>query len=85
MQIAVFVDGCYWHNCPEHGSTPKHNANFWSEKFARNKVRDLKNDSLLSANGWKVVRAWEHEDPECVCERVVQLVVGGSEDGRLPP
>ena len=61
IKIAVFVDGCFWHGCPNHGTKPKGNAAFWKKKFARNIVRDrLVNRTLRSAN-WQVLRIWEHE------------------------
>src|SRR4051812_33034335 len=63
-QIAVFVDGCFWHRCPEHASSPKANAEWWSEKLARNVARDRENDALLRAAGWTVVRLWAHEPLE---------------------
>lgn len=59
-RTAVFVDGCFWHGCPKHGTQPKGNRNFWKNKFARNLARDrLVNRTLRSAN-WRVLRIWEH-------------------------
>ena len=69
-QIAVFVDGCFWHGCPEHGTTPKTNSAYWQEKFERNRVRDTRNDAALAAAGWAVVRVWEHESTQEVAGRV---------------
>lgn len=60
-KVAVFVDGCFWHCCPIHGSFPKTNRNFWLKKLNANKERDLRNDLSLTAAGWRVVRFWEHE------------------------
>lgn len=60
-QVAVFVDGCFWHGCPEHGSRPKTNSAFWSAKIERNRQRDRKVDAELQELGWSVVRVWEHE------------------------
>jgi DNA mismatch endonuclease (patch repair protein) len=60
-RVAVFVDGCFWHGCPQHGSHPKTNAAFWSAKIARNRQRDLAVDAALQRLGWSVVRVWEHE------------------------
>ena len=60
-RIALFVDGCFWHGCPEHGTKPKTNAEFWAKKIQQNKDRDCAVNSALSAAGWKVVRVWEHE------------------------
>ena len=59
--VAVFVDGCFWHGCPQHGSQPKTNAAFWSAKIARNRQRDQEVDAALQKLGWSVVRVWEHE------------------------
>jgi DNA mismatch endonuclease, patch repair protein len=60
-RLALFVDGCFWHGCPKHGTQPKGNRTFWKEKFTRNKSRDqLVNRALRRAN-WRVLRIWEHE------------------------
>lgn len=59
-RVAVFVDGCFWHACPEHGSRPKSNTDFWNLKLERNVARDRRADRELSDSGWKVVRFWEH-------------------------
>ncbi|MFD7167866.1 very short patch repair endonuclease [Streptomyces violascens] len=63
-KVAVFIDGCYWHGCPEHYVPPKTNSDYWSEKVARNMGRDRDTDEQLSAAGWTVLRFWEHEPPE---------------------
>lgn len=60
-KVAVFVDGCFWHSCPRHGTRPKRNASYWGPKLARNVARDRAQDAALSASGWTVVRVWEHE------------------------
>jgi DNA mismatch endonuclease, patch repair protein len=59
--IAVFVDGCFWHGCPQHSTIPKNNAAFWREKRAANKARDLLVGRTLSKEGWTVLRIWEHD------------------------
>lgn len=56
----VFVDGCFWHGCPQHGVRPKTNAEWWRWKLAMNAARDADTDARLTALGWKVVRIWEH-------------------------
>lgn len=61
LKTAVFVDGCFWHGCPKHGTRPKTNAKFWREKIARNRARDRRVNRLLRAKGWTVLRIWEHE------------------------
>jgi DNA mismatch endonuclease (patch repair protein) len=59
-RLAIFVDGCFWHVCPEHGSKPKNNEWYWSPKLARNVERDRAADAALLESGWRVVRLWEH-------------------------
>ena len=59
-KVAVFVDGCFWHACPEHGSKPRANEWYWSPKLIRNVERDRVNDAALILAGWIVVRLWEH-------------------------
>lgn len=60
LKLAVFVDGCFWHGCPKHGVQPKGNKEFWTTKLEANKARDRKVTRLLRANGWSVLRIWEH-------------------------
>ncbi|HEX7162963.1 MAG TPA: very short patch repair endonuclease [Trebonia sp.] len=59
-KVAVFVDGCFWHACPDHGSKPKNNDWYWSPKLAKNVERDRAADEALAQAGWTVVRLWEH-------------------------
>ena len=73
-RVAVFVDGCFWHGCPEHGTWPKANADFWREKIEANRARDADTNDRLEALGWTVVRVWTHEDPEEAAERVARIV-----------
>lgn len=61
LKLAVFVDGCFWHGCPKHGTSPKTRASFWLAKITGNKARDRRVNRLLRAKGWKVIRIWEHE------------------------
>lgn len=61
-KVAVFIDGCFWHGCPEHGTTPRTNTAFWAAKIARNRERDEDTTGRLGALGWTVLRFWEHED-----------------------
>ncbi len=58
--IAVFVDGCFWHGCPRCYIEPKKNTEFWREKIKRNILRDRKNIRLLRAKEWRAIRFWEH-------------------------
>ncbi|QIK74111.1 very short patch repair endonuclease [Nocardioides piscis] len=73
-KVAVFVDGCFWHSCPDHRTTPKANAEFWSAKLMQNQNRDRLQDQALKDAGWTVVRAWEHEDPAVVADQIETLV-----------
>ena len=69
-RLAVFVDGCRWHKCPEHFREPRANAEYWNAKFARNVARDKANDLALLSAGWHVLRVWEHESPVHAADRV---------------
>lgn len=69
-RVAVFVDGCFWHHCPEHATDPRSNSDYWGAKFARNEARDRADDHALTEAGWRVVRVWEHEDPPAAADRV---------------
>lgn len=73
-RVAVFVDGCYWHRCPEHATHPRSNATFWEDKFRRTGERDMADDAALAAGGWAVVRVWEHEAPEDAAERIAAVL-----------
>ena len=75
-RVAVFIDGCFWHGCPDHGTTPRTNTRFWSEKIARNRGRDLETTERLEAEGWVVLRFWEHEEPSQVALEVAKAVSG---------
>lgn len=74
-KVAVFVDGCFWHGCPLHGTRPKANSDWWAAKLAANEARDRDTDRILVSLGWAVVRVWEHEALEVAAARVVSLVV----------
>jgi DNA mismatch endonuclease (patch repair protein) len=60
-RLAIFVDGCFWHNCPTHGGLPKDNRNFWAKKLRRNAERDALVNDKLGLLGWNVLRIWQHE------------------------
>jgi DNA mismatch endonuclease (patch repair protein) len=70
QRVAVFVDGCFWHGCPEHGGRPARNSDYWNAKIARNVARDRRNDDALAAADWTVLRFWEHDDPQAVLAAV---------------
>jgi DNA mismatch endonuclease (patch repair protein) len=69
-RLAIFVDGCFWHGCPEHGTTPTTNAHYWTPKLERNRARDARINAALEAAGWRVLRVWEHDDPESAADHV---------------
>lgn len=72
--IAIFIDGCFWHGCPEHYVEPKTNPEYWRPKIARNRARDLDSTCRLQEAGWTVMRFWEHEDPDLVASRITAAV-----------
>ena len=73
-RVAVFVDGCFWHGCPEHGTWPRNNAEFWRRKIEANVDRDRDTNARLAAEGWTVVRVWEHESPAEAAARIADAV-----------
>jgi len=81
-QVAVFVDGCFWHCCPEHGTQPRANESYWSEKLRRNVERDRLVDEALAGAGWSVLRIWEHEASEEAAERIERLVAASRRAAR---
>ena len=74
-KVAIFVDGCFWHGCPLHGSSSKTNASFWSQKIQRNKERDNEVDKALRKLGWKSVRVWEHDVDASLLEKTTSRVI----------
>lgn len=73
-KVAVFVDGCFWHMCPQHVTFPKANAEWWRTKLQRNFDRDRRNDAALAGAGWTVVRVWEHEEVGAAADQIVDIV-----------
>ncbi len=73
-KVAVFLDGCFWHGCPEHHTVASANATFWAEKVEGNRARDRDTDGRLAAAGWVSVRIWEHEDPLVAARQVEEIV-----------
>ncbi len=73
-RVAVFVDGCFWHGCPEHGTVPKRNREWWVEKIDGNRARDRDTDRRLSEAGWSVVRVWEHDEATVAADHVEQTL-----------
>jgi DNA mismatch endonuclease (patch repair protein) len=73
-KVAVFVDGCFWHGCPIHGTQAKANAEFWREKIERNQQRDSDTNQHLQEAGWLVVRVWAHEEPDVAAKRIKETL-----------
>ena len=71
----MFVDGCYGHGCPEHGTQPAINRKYWADKIAGNIERDAETTVYMQQAGWTVLRFWEHEDPESAADRVQASVL----------
>lgn len=75
VKIAVFIDGCYWHGCPEHYVPPRTNEGYWSTKVAGNMARDRDTDARLAEAGWTILRFWEHEPPELCADIIAATVI----------
>ena len=75
QKLAIFVDGCFWHGCPIHGTNPVTNADFWENKIKGNIERDLRVTSQLKESGWIVIRIWGHEIKECL-DKVTNNIIG---------
>ena len=87
VKLAVFVDGCYWHGCPSHGTSPKTNSEYWVPKIARTRLRDQLNDEVLRTAGWEPIHVWEHEPVGEAAARIASLVKAKSavnKTGRPP-
>jgi len=75
LRIAIFVDGCFWHGCPEHATWPKQNAEFWLQKIEANRQRDADTNERLCRIGWTVLRFWEHEPAPSAADAIANLVI----------
>lgn len=73
-KIVVFMDGCFWHGCPLHSTTPRKNREWWIQKLSQNRIRDRSTDLLLKEAGWTVLRFWEHEDTDKVVETIFEVL-----------
>lgn len=73
-RVAVLIDGCYWHGCPEHFKMPSTNRDYWEGKIGRNRLRDIETTALLEGRGWRVLRFWEHEAPTSIAASIVDVV-----------
>lgn len=83
-KVAVFIDGCYWHGCPEHYVPPRTNSGYWSEKVLRNVQRDRDTDQRLKDAGWLALRFWEHEPSEMCAQRIVATITERLSSARKP-
>ena len=85
-RLAVFIDGCFWHGCPEHYTVPATNAEFWATKRAKNMARDIETTARLESDGWHVMRFWEHEAPFAVVDHVTATYrrLRGNQEGDEP-
>lgn len=73
-KVAIFVDGCFWHSCADHGTSPRVNTSYWGPKLQRNRDRDALVRSSLEDAGWTVVRVWEHETLTSAADQIVALL-----------
>jgi DNA mismatch endonuclease (patch repair protein) len=74
LKIAVFIDGCFWHGCPDHYVPSRTNAEYWTQKIVANSERDSRTNSLLVAAGWEVLRFWSHTPPDAAAKLIVERV-----------
>ena len=75
QRVAVDIRGCYWHGCPEHGTEPRANGDWWRAKLAANRARDADTEARLGAADWMLLVVWEHEDPNAAAGRVAEIVM----------
>ena len=91
QRVAIFVDGCFWHQCPLHSSIPKQNQEFWEKKLRLNTRRDQNVNNYLKEKGWNVIRIWEHDlkNEEYVCDLVKSALkldaIGGCQSEEKTP
>jgi len=74
-KIVIFIDSCFWHNCPKHGYLPKSNLGYWRKKLERNKERDKEVNKYYKRSGWKIYRIWEHEFKKKDAENIVNKLI----------
>ena len=77
-KLAVFIDGCFWHGCPDHGTQPTANAEWWTTKLGVNSARDLDTTEQLTRSGWTVERVWEHVAATQASEHIIQILTAKS-------
>lgn len=85
LRLAVFIDGCFWHGCPEHATRPKANEAWWAEKLDGNVQRDRRTNRQLTSLGWIVLRFWEHEQPSTVADVICQTLAELRGTANRPP
>ncbi|MEV6306047.1 very short patch repair endonuclease [Actinoplanes sp. NPDC051861] len=78
-KLAIFVDGCFWHSCPQHRTSPASNSAWWANKLETNQRRDTTTDEHLAALGWNVLRIWEHDDPANAARRIIERLQEANE------
>lgn len=78
-KVAILVDGCFWHGCPIHGTQAKANAEFWKNKIKQNQIRDEDTNKQFKKAGWRVVRVWEHENPEKASQKIYNIIMARRE------
>jgi len=74
QRLAIYIDGCFWHGCPIHATSPKANAEYWSPKLAANVARDNETVQRLEAAGWRVARFWAHESAQWIADEVLKIL-----------
>lgn len=82
-RVAVFVDGCFWHACPRHGSVPAANGTWWRDKLRANRRRDRAVTRLLRREGWTVLRFWEHDDPDAAVAEIARTLAGPADTRKV--
>jgi DNA mismatch endonuclease (patch repair protein) len=75
QRLAIFIDGCFWHGCPEHATRPQRNAAWWAAKLDRNVARDRETDAEFEKAGWWILRCWEHEGTDAIVDRIERALV----------
>ena len=83
-RLAVFIDGCFWHGCPEHGMVPVSHAEYWEPKLARNVERDAETTAMARAEGWRVLRIWEHVSAADAVQLIVRTLEALEEERERP-
>ncbi|MBO9127948.1 MULTISPECIES: very short patch repair endonuclease [unclassified Rhizobium] len=74
LTTAIFLDGCFWHSCPDHPPAVKKNADFWLAKLKRNRERDERTTRALTDSGWLVLRFWQHENTDSIVQAIMSAV-----------